>query len=102
MHKSLKYSLLKQQQLADNKQSVNVIVKLQKSRIAGCIKQWGWRDLNSHDLLRSTDFKSAASTNSATPPGVDVDAFQQRLIYHTASTLGVQFNFVSNSKNLQA
>ena len=37
--------------------------------------QWGRRDLNPHDFLRSTDFKSAASTipprphpETTTPP----------------------------------
>lgn len=29
-------------------------------------------------------------------------ACQQRLIYHTALTMGAQFNFVSNAENLQA
>ena len=41
------------------------VTKLKHERL--CL-EWGWRDLNSHEVLPSTDFKSAASTNSATPP----------------------------------
>ena len=32
------------------------------------IKKWGWRDLNPHASHLATDFKSVASTNSATSP----------------------------------
>lgn len=32
------------------------------------IKEWGWRELNPHASHLATDFKSVASTNSATSP----------------------------------
>ena len=31
-------------------------------------RKWAWRDSNPHSRLREADFKSAASTDSATDP----------------------------------
>ena len=52
---------------------------------------WGWRDLNPHASHLATDFKSVASTNSATAPYKII-----KIVYHKNKNSCFIFIFMIN------